>query len=299
MVSAGLLTVRATLSGGKISDLSVDLLRPLVSQLFLGQAPDAVLQKVSLLYTLCAQAQRTAAQAALDCAVGAVSSPVSDAALWVENLHENLWRLMLDWPPALGLPSASQAFVAWRAGRNRGNIAAQTDALLADVVQELSMQCLQQLPGTDAPVVPCAANLQPAPWLAFCLGAAQGQPQLAISASPRAAYLARLAQVADAAQALRAQRPYPVACVGSGGWGVAQVATARGVLTHATQIEAGRVKSYRVWAPTDAHFSDARALDALLSQQTLASIEDARRALDLAILTLDPCVPFKVELHDA
>ena len=142
MVSAGLLTVRAALSGGKISDLSVDLLRPLVSQLFLGQAPDAVLQKVSLLYTLCAQAQRTAAQAALDCAVGAVSSPVSDAALWVENLHENLWRLMLDWPPALGLPSASQVFVAWRAGRNRGNIAAQTDALLADVVQELSLSLI-------------------------------------------------------------------------------------------------------------------------------------------------------------
>jgi hypothetical protein len=299
MVSAGLLSVRAALSEGKIGQVAVHLQRPSVTQLFLGQSPDAVLQKVPLLYTLCAQAQRSAAQAALDAAMGATPSSVPDTALWIESLHENLWRLLLDWPPALGLPAASQAFVAWRAVRNSGTIASQTDALLADVVQELSAQCLQLLAGTDEPVAPGAANLCPAPWLSLCLGETQSRPEPVASASPRGAYRARLAQLADAALALRTAQPYPVARVGREGWGVSQVLTARGVLTHAAQLEAGQVTSYRVWAPTDAYFSDARAIDTLLSQQRFVSTKEARRALDLAILALDPCVPYVVELRDA
>ena len=32
--------------------------------------------------------------------------------LWIEVLHENLWRLLLDWPVALGLSPAKDDFIA-------------------------------------------------------------------------------------------------------------------------------------------------------------------------------------------
>lgn len=109
MNSAGLLTVRALLEHGRLRDIDVILKRPSVTRLFIGQLPDAVVKTVPYLFTLCAHAQRAAAQAAVAAALDEVPR-VSDAAeLWVEVLHENLWRLLLDWPPALGLHSARKA----------------------------------------------------------------------------------------------------------------------------------------------------------------------------------------------
>lgn len=104
MTTAGLLTVRADFGEGRLTHVDVDLRRPPVTQLFIGQSPEAVVGTVPCLYLICAQAQRAVALAALAAAAGEAPQPADAAGLWIEMLHENLWRLFLDWPPALGLP---------------------------------------------------------------------------------------------------------------------------------------------------------------------------------------------------
>ena len=299
MNSAGLLTVRATLRQGRLTDLAVDLRRPAVTQLFVGQSPQAVLQRVPHLYTLCAHAQRAAAQAALDAAQAAPAHSVNPTELWTESLHENLWRLLLDWPPALGLPAAKEAFVTWRASRSRSDLAAQTQLLLDGVLHDLSAQCLEHLARKPQSDTYAELSLDPAPWLALCQQDAAATPLLRAPSSVRAAYLARIAQVRAAALALAEHTPYPLAAMGGKGWGVAQTLTARGVLTHAALVEQSCVLAYRVWAPTDAFFANPLALQALLEPGPFASAQQARRAVELGVLALDPCVPFVVELPDA
>ena len=90
-----------------------------------------------------------------------------------------------------------------------------------------------------------------------------------------------------------------VATAGGDGWGVAQTLTARGVLTHAAHVVDGKVASYRVQAPTDGFFADAAPLSSLLGNLEFASLDQARQVLNQAILALDPCLPYEVELHDA
>ena len=75
--------------------------------------------------------------------------------------------------------------------------------------------------------------------------------------------------------------------------------TARGVLTHAVRLEARTVMQYRVTAPTDVFFADAGALSGLLAGQRFASSDEAKRSLDLAVLALDPCLPYVLEVNDA
>ena len=52
MTTAGLLTVRADFGEGRLSHIDVDLRRPLVTQLFIGQSPEAVVRTVPCLYTV-------------------------------------------------------------------------------------------------------------------------------------------------------------------------------------------------------------------------------------------------------
>lgn len=300
MTSPGLLTVHARLHGSAIDQLSVQLLRPPVSKLFIGQSPEVVVKTVPYLYTLCAHAQRAAAQAALASAVGEARRPVDDGELWIEFLHENLWRLLLDWPQALGLRPANEAFAAWRAARQGAERVGETQRLLAGALHEMAGRCLEQLeegePETLGGSLPLLA---PEPWLACWRGGSTEVPALRRPASVGAAYRARLSEVRQAAAALAENCPYPVAAAGVAGWGVGQTQTARGVLTHAAQVEEGRVRNYRVWSPTDRFFADADTLDGLLAGRHFADAGAARRGLDQAVLALDPCLPYVLELNDA
>jgi coenzyme F420-reducing hydrogenase alpha subunit len=113
------------------------------------------------------------------------------------------------------------------------------------------------------------------------------------------AYQARLAAVAEATAALRDGRVYPIQAMGGAGIGVAQVRTARGVLTHAAELADGVVSRYQVWAPTDVFFGDETALAALLAGQCWGNLDQMRQGLNQAILALDPCLPYVMELNDA
>lgn len=308
MNSAGLLTVRASLNGDKLVGVEVKLERPSVTQLFIGQIPEAVVKTIPYLYTLCGHAQRAAAQAALSAAMGEARRPVDDNELWIELLHENLWRLLLDWPTALDLPPDQATFVAWRATRHSEACLDETRKLLAGPLREMAEKCLEKLGGhlptdtsaerTNDPLPP-NAGLAPEEWLAYWQGQAASPPVVRQPSSVLGAYRTRLAEVKRAAQAMIDGEDYPVAAAGCDGWGVAQTRTARGVLTHAVHVDEGRVLSYRVSAPTDVFFADAGPLLALLADRRFSSREGARQAIEQAILALDPCLPYTLELSDA
>jgi hypothetical protein len=308
MSDAGLLTVKARFNGGALHDIRVGLTRPAVTRLFIGQAPQVVTKTVPYLFTLCAHAQRAAASNAL--AVASDEAPmVSDSAqLWIEMLHENFWRLLLDWPPALGFRPEKEAFVAWRNARQGDGALQASEDLLCHSIRPMAEKCLEMLidrsteeaaPGSDdhhtlAPVV-----LAPEAWLAYWQGSALQMPATAKPVSIRSAFQSRLAATESAVAALAGGVPFPVAKAGGDGRGVGQALTARGVLTHAVHLVDGMVANYSVQAPTDNLFADAAALSSLLATLKCGSFDQAKRLLNQAILALDPCVPYVVECQNA
>lgn len=298
MTSAGLLTVRARYEGGRLDNIAVVLQRPPVTRLFVGQIPDAVVKTIPYIFTLCAHAQRAVAQAAVAAAMGEARRPVDDGELWIEMLHENFWRLLLDWPAALGLAPAQEAFVAWRAARHVHSRVAETQKLL-ETVRSLGRQCLEKLAGGNPPDMPGPLRLTPEPWLAYWQGTVDEPPAIRQPLSVEAAFRTRLVEAERAAASLAAGLPYPISAAGEAGWGTAQTLTARGILTHAVHVVDERILNYRIWAPTDGFFADPSALDRLLGGQPFVSPEAARQGLEQAILALDPCLPHIVELDHA
>lgn len=296
---AGQLTVAGRFAAGRIEALKVQLERPPVARMFIGQSPVAVIKAVPLLYSLCSHAQAAAARSALAAATGAAGDVADQRALWLEFLHENLWRLLLDWPLALGLPPARDDFVAWRAQRSGADCIPATRALVSGALQRVAKNCLEKLVDRDEHLPANLPVLTPQAWLAFWRGQAGAAPLLQRPSSVALALRQRLAEVAVAAGALAAETPYPCAAAGADGWGVGLSLTARGVLTHAVLVENNLVKKYQVWAPTDCHFADASGLQALTEGQVFASQEDAGSVLKLAVLALDPCLPYEVELSHA
>lgn len=302
MTSPGQLRVRATHDRGILRDIAVDLQRPWVTRLFIGQLPDVVIKTVPYLFTLCANAQRVAAQAAVNVALGETPRTPDHAELWVEVLHENLWRLLLDWPVAVGLPAAKDAFIAWRSGRNGDDVVASTAKLIETVLKPVAEACLERLTGSggDETHQPQGTPvLAPDDWLAYWQGMQAQMPIQPLPESVSAIYRFRLREVDAALNALQTGRPFAIASAGGAGWGVGQTLTARGVLTHAVHVEDGKVVRYRVQAPTDSLFADARVLSALLANRRFLTLDQARQGLDQAILAVDPCLPYVVELHDA
>jgi hypothetical protein len=301
-LDGGRLSVRARFAGGRITGIDVRLQRPGVARLFAGQAPASVCRTVPLLFSLCALAQQAAAAGALAAAGdGPAPMPMPDArALWAECLHEHLWRLLLDWPRALDLPPAAAEFAAWR--RTRGGpgfvaaSAATVDAALAGVVA----QCRFRL-GEAGPAELPVAQLAPADWLE-CFATGAGLPPPLYPTSVAAAYGQRVAALLGALAGLQSGSDYPLAQAAGdpgSGTGVGQALTARGVLTHAARVADGKVAAYHVWAPTDRHFADAQGLAGLLADTAWPDAGAARRGLELAILALDPCLPYDLEVADA
>ncbi|MBS1190889.1 MAG: hypothetical protein H6R10_2681 [Rhodocyclaceae bacterium] len=316
MNSVGSLSVAARFAEGRLSGLSVQLERPPVAKLFIGQRPEAVARTVPYLYTLCAHAQGAACRGALAAAAGEAPPPADSAALWAEALHEHFWRLLLDWPLALGLPQAKDAFIAWRGARTGGGIVAATAALLENtllgcppaawqegeataVPSSLAGRCLERLGRVGKVAAFETPPLTPGDWLAYWRTEGGSPPATARPASVGAAWRARLRETVAAARALESGAAYPVAVAGGDGWGVGQTLTARGVLTHGVRIVRRRVAAYRVWAPTDCHFADASGLAVLLRDGTWPDGAAAKRAVEQAVLALDPCLPYTVRVNDA
>ena len=313
MTSSGSLTVVARCRAGRVAEIDVQLQRPEVARLFVGQGPEAVVRMVPCLYSLCAEAQRAAAQAALAAATGGLLPGTDGAALWGELLHEHLWRLLLDWPAAVGLPAAKEAFVAWRGARTRANFLATTEALLGQCLLgmdsgawggqpapgSLADRCLARLPAAEAGGGFALPALTPGQWLPYWQGATEREPERERPRTVAGAYRRRLQETVLAVRALAAGAPYPLDGAGGAGWGVGQTLTARGVLTHGARVRLGRIIGYKVWAPTDDFFSGGASLLALAADRAVPDGTEAQRVVDQAVLALDPCVPYEIRISHA
>ncbi|WPL16290.1 coenzyme F420 hydrogenase, subunit alpha [Thiorhodovibrio winogradskyi] len=107
--------------------------RPLAaSRVFAGKHVTEVARQIPLLYSLCATAQSqafaTAAESILKLTPDASTRLRRQQLLQAELIKEHLWRLLLDWPPILGLPREdslmARIMAAWqglRADPRAGN----------------------------------------------------------------------------------------------------------------------------------------------------------------------------------
>lgn len=111
-----------------------------------------------------------------------------------------------------------------------------------------------------------------------------------------ARYVARLAELACLPVEMRdlaTGRARPDACSSmAGGHGIAVVEAARGLLTHAVRLEAGRVADYRIVSPTDWNFH-ARGI-AARCLATLGDREDRIEMAHLVVRAIDPCVAYEM-----
>lgn len=305
MNSPGLLTVRGLRSADEETQLSVELQRPAITPLFVRQSPENVAKLIPHLYSLCAEAQGAVARAALHAAGCELPEECNKQRLWTEFLHENLWRLLLDWPLALGLPPEKDAFVEWRAVRHGSALVEKTKLLYEQTLQPLAKQSLEKIVASDVDnsgesrIPP----MRPEDWLPYWQNISTEMPFSSPPKSISEAYRSRIRAVGQAIDALTGGFEYPVAAIGvdadQQNIGVAQIRTARGILTHAARVDAGVVSAYQVWAPTDVFFKDSQALNGLLVGQSFGNLDQMRQAINQAILALDPCLPFVMEVNDA
>ncbi|HYG66664.1 MAG TPA: hypothetical protein VD838_03360, partial [Anaeromyxobacteraceae bacterium] len=113
MTDAGALTIAVRWREGRVGSVVPALERPRAADLLVARTPAEALELVPRLHAICGHAQTAAARGAL-AAAGAGLPPVegSGARVLLEEAQEHLWRLLRDWPEALGVPAgaAGEAF---------------------------------------------------------------------------------------------------------------------------------------------------------------------------------------------
>ncbi len=308
----GSLQVNARIERGRIVALDVQLVRPALQPLLHGRSGEAVAALLPRLYSVCARAQEAASRAAVAAACGRAAASPDCGGLWEERLHENLWRLFLDWPPALGLAPAAAALGNWRKSRGTPEIVAATRRVLGECLLGVTDESWTGVPAPGSLAACCLARLPsdsdakfdlpvltPEHWLPYWREGGGAPLASAVPRSPAGAYRARLDDAVVACRGLAAGESYAVTGAGGAGWGIGQIRTARGLLTHGVRLEGERVADYRIWAPTDRCFADAAPLRALVGELSWTDIAAARQAMECAILALDPCLPYALKLDHA
>lgn len=83
------------------------------------------------------------------------------------------------------------------------------------------------------------------------------------------------------------------------GEGSATVETSRGALTHKVALQDGIVFDYSIEAPTDANFSNDGVVATGLMGADATNLEALKRAAELHVLAVDPCVRCALEINHA
>ncbi len=78
------------------------------------------------------------------------------------------------------------------------------------------------------------------------------------------------------------------------GIGLGRVFAARGLLAHLVRVEDGRVRDYRILAPTEWNFHPSGVVAGALESLPPGPEEQLRRQAELLITAIDPCVAFKL-----
>lgn len=126
---------------------------------------------------------------------------------------------------------------------------------------------------------------------------------------PQAGRFAReAARLLEIAQALRAKlRTNPPEMRSSGvrsaspasGIGIGACETARGLLIHGVEVENGRIRRYRILAPTEWNFSPGGPAQRMLEALEPDPTETLERRAGEIVQTVDPCVAFSVVTESA
>jgi uptake hydrogenase large subunit len=167
---AGRVRVRLTLTDDIVVAVDVACERPDVAAALRGRPADEAVQLVPLIYSLCGQAQGIAARLALTAARGAATARHVDGRVAAEALREHAWKLLVDWPKALGLAPDEALFVrVARTAPGTGDaLAAELrakpvfagggDALLAERIAVRGAELLALLEGRPTPAGSVAAE---------------------------------------------------------------------------------------------------------------------------------------------
>ncbi|MCP5277402.1 MAG: nickel-dependent hydrogenase large subunit [Thiobacillus sp.] len=95
----GRIDVRLTQQAGRITGVDIRSTRPqLARRLMAGRTPEEAADLAGMIFSLCGQAQRAAARAACDAALGKSTDSSDTIPVLMELAREHAWRLLLDWP---------------------------------------------------------------------------------------------------------------------------------------------------------------------------------------------------------
>jgi hypothetical protein len=283
---------------------------------------------VPRLFSLCGCAQGAAARLAMAAARGEVPASGGLArAVALEAIGEHLWRLLLDWPPLLGLPPEKEAFLGWRkrllAVKDEDETARLSSDLRAWLVARPPVPaCRDQAVAAPALLMPwCSA----ADWAAVDLDEDFAQAPLLGDQAAETGALARQAEVPEVADLLLenwrvaariAARWAELEFLASGlvepgllqGWldaapaapgvGLARVETARGLLLHLMQVKDDRVERYVIVAPTEWNFHARGAFAGEIVGSPAATRDEAEGLARRLALALDPCVNYQVAVEE-
>ena len=305
---AGAVRLRLRANDGHIRDVGLQVRRPNAAAMLCGRAADAVVRLLPLLYSICGAAQGVAAQLALDAARGRPRAPAIDAAVLAEARREHLWRLLLDWPRALGLPPQEALLVEGRRRLQAAGFAAWAAALdeSCDRVEAALRAAPQPRTSAVGMLPPLTAEESLAHWprltAAFAaaptLGAAPAETgalarhgELAAAQPLLARFRARRADLADGTGLGRTS----AASVATG-VGRAAVETARGLLLHEIALDGARVAAYTIVAPTEWNFHPDGVLRAWLDGAAAPTPAAMNTLASRAALALDPCVRIEIDI---
>jgi len=106
MAIEGELDVRLAWDGRSVRGVSIASSRPFAAaRVLAGMAAADASATVARLYSICGCAQETASARALDAAAGVDPAPANEAGavpVALEAIQEYLWRVLIDWPQAMG-----------------------------------------------------------------------------------------------------------------------------------------------------------------------------------------------------
>ncbi len=367
--------------GYRVDRASVRLVRPFHAiRIMEGKPAERAVKQIPMLFSVCGKAQGVAAELALEAAgtVGpdAIVRRAREGRVLAEAIQEHLWRILLDWPQALGrngrpepmallrgrIARAVQDNVRPADARASQDLAVFIDGFLAEHVFGMKAAQWLQLESIDrfekwlrSSITPTAAlfgelwngagrwgrsdisllpefdrdallkriapELKNNPEFARCpswsdapaetgalarmCGHALIQAMLQAEGNTVAVrMIARLVEIAALSSRLRQLAVSPptspswiLAVHAAAGVGIARVETARGMLLHFLQLDADRVARYAIVAPTEWNFHPAGAcvegLRGLESREPL----DLRKKAELMVASLDPCVPWHVNVE--
>lgn len=111
----GRIDVRLTGREGRVTVVDIRSTRPqLARRIMAGRTPPEAADLAGLIFSLCGQAQRAAARAACDAALGKAMDSADEHPVLMELAREHAWRLLLDWPQEAGQAPDMASLMALR-----------------------------------------------------------------------------------------------------------------------------------------------------------------------------------------